>query len=755
MIRSSAQRHPHLIVSSILGWPVNHADADAPVDDELTLARLGVLDEQLGARGESPIYVRFPLGTWTAAWLAVIGIMSRLVARDRTGVVGPGAHQPRPRGADPDDDALVACGHRRRCSASGMPKDNMRASLFECGDGRWIHIMPPAPDRHPADAGGLRRDGTGAGWQRERRARPIRACPAGPAGAPSSRRSSSGRPTSGLPTCGPTTSRPRRRSASGAILDRRAGPGERVRRSISTTPRPGRSRFRGLPLTLDPPMKVRISGAARRRPCGADLGREHRSRPRVGLAVVEISARRAEGARLRQLPRRPARTDAARRSRRHGGQGRGDDRRPDAVRRLALRRLPARQACRRARHQVARQPARPRRPARLGRRRPPQPAPAGGPAARARRRLGARGEPRRDLLPCQLVRAAGPPRRLAGLRPAVPGVVRVGAMGAGEGNPPMWHRFGFMDHLCAMSSVGRRCWPSCTEAAPGGRRRWPARCSAPVCSPTARPTVRADGSLAPYPILDAEQTMDVRRRADPALRRRLDRGRRPDRSDEVERLCAAVSVADADQLVDAAAARPAADLLAALAAAGVAAAAGPPGAAGRRSSTTPDQPGDAVSSRRLPPPRVGLVRAPGAPCGPSATSTSSSTAPRRCSASTPSRCSERSVCRTTSSVGTLLAKEPSSTQATAHRVADGRLGTWQPARSRIDSTGWSRTPRSSSSCRGTPGRSTPATWTTVVVDVQPRRPGRRRAPGPRGAAGVDERADEPDADHRSTSSPTT
>ena len=25
--------------------------------------------------------------------------------------------------------------------------------------------------------------------------------------------------------------------------------------------------------------------------------------------------------------------------------------------------------------------------------------------------------------------------------------------GAGDGNPPMWHRFGFMDHQCAMSST--------------------------------------------------------------------------------------------------------------------------------------------------------------------------------------------------------------------------------------------------------------------------------------------------------------
>ena len=31
----------------------------------------------------------------------------------------------------------------------GMPKDNMRTPLFECGDGRWIHIMPPPPDATP------------------------------------------------------------------------------------------------------------------------------------------------------------------------------------------------------------------------------------------------------------------------------------------------------------------------------------------------------------------------------------------------------------------------------------------------------------------------------------------------------------------------------------------------------------------------------------------------------------------------------
>src|SRR3954462_2331674 len=47
---SLAARFPHLIVSSVVAWPANHADADLPVDELLTMARLGVLDEQQGYR---------------------------------------------------------------------------------------------------------------------------------------------------------------------------------------------------------------------------------------------------------------------------------------------------------------------------------------------------------------------------------------------------------------------------------------------------------------------------------------------------------------------------------------------------------------------------------------------------------------------------------------------------------------------------------------------------------------------------------
>lgn len=145
---SLAARFPNLIASSVLAWPVNHPHADSPVDDLLTLARMGVLDEQKGLR-DGPIYVRFPLGSWGAVWLAAIGIAARLVARGRTGNAGP-AHTSLVQGA-----LIPMMMHWSRAETPsdalriGMPKDNMNASLFECGDGEWIHIMPPNPDHTP------------------------------------------------------------------------------------------------------------------------------------------------------------------------------------------------------------------------------------------------------------------------------------------------------------------------------------------------------------------------------------------------------------------------------------------------------------------------------------------------------------------------------------------------------------------------------------------------------------------------------
>ena len=196
---------------------------------------------------------------------------------------------------------------------------------------------------------------------------------------------------------------------------RRAGARQPLRRRASMTPRSGRITVPGLPLTLDPPTDVRGAGTA----AGADDGRRcspsgrscRRVRRRCGPDAVP--ARRAQGPRLRQLPRRSARPDADGRPRGDGGQGRGDHRRPDALGRLAVRRLPARQAGDRPRPEVAGQPAGGRGAGAVGRRGAPQPPPARGAPARPRRRVGAGDQPRRRLLPRQLVRAAGRPRRLA------------------------------------------------------------------------------------------------------------------------------------------------------------------------------------------------------------------------------------------------------------------------------------------------------------------------------------------------------
>jgi len=143
-------RHPRLIVSSVLAWPRNHPGADRPVDELLAMARLGVCDEQRAMRRPGPVFVRFPLGSWGAAYLAAAGIAARLLARQRGGPVGP-AHTSLVQGA------MVPMGmHWSRAErptpvlALGMPKESggSQISLFRCADGVWIHLMK-SPDDAP------------------------------------------------------------------------------------------------------------------------------------------------------------------------------------------------------------------------------------------------------------------------------------------------------------------------------------------------------------------------------------------------------------------------------------------------------------------------------------------------------------------------------------------------------------------------------------------------------------------------------
>ncbi len=138
-----AARHPNLIVSSVLSWPANHPDADRPVDETLAMARLGIFDEQTPWLRSGPIFVRPPVGSWGAVYTAASGIVARLISRGRTGVAGP-AHTSLVQGA------LVPMGMHWSKSetpsptlAFGFPKDERgsQATIFECSDGEWIHIM--------------------------------------------------------------------------------------------------------------------------------------------------------------------------------------------------------------------------------------------------------------------------------------------------------------------------------------------------------------------------------------------------------------------------------------------------------------------------------------------------------------------------------------------------------------------------------------------------------------------------------------
>jgi crotonobetainyl-CoA:carnitine CoA-transferase CaiB-like acyl-CoA transferase len=497
--------HPDLVVSSILGFPINHADAEAPVDDELTLARLGVLDEQLGASGTSPIYVRFPLGTWPAAWLAVIGIMSRLVSRDRTGVTGP-AHTSLAQGA-----LIPMMMHWSRAETPsdflriGMPKDAMRASLFECGDGRWIHIMPPPPDNTPlvqevfAEMGpdlvaaeNARLEGQGmAGWVNW-----------GALVAAFKRRPSDewlhNMWSNDIPAQ-PAVDLGEILSDEQAIANRYVLCVDDLEQGMITVP--------GLPITLDPPAEVRgpvpVVGsatptwtAAAASPQRASVATARRL-PLEGLKVLDfgnflagplgpmlLSDLGADVVKVEATTGDPMRfADWP-----FAGCQRG--KRAVALDVKSAHSRPALEALLRwadVVHHNLRMPA--------------------------ARRLGLDAAAVRavnpDVVFCH-VSSYGP----LGPRADWPGYDQMfqsscgwEVAGAGVDNPPMWHRFGFMDHLCAMSSVAGTLMAVLQRDRTGRATDVAASLLGAGVLTNSETYIRPDGTLVPVVMLDHDQTM--------------------------------------------------------------------------------------------------------------------------------------------------------------------------------------------------------------------------------------------------------
>ncbi len=135
-------RHPHLIVSSVTGYPVDHPDRDRPAHDLLVQARSGLMGELWGYR-EGPIAMRFPLPSWAAASLAAAGIVARLIQRDGTGRIGA-VHTSLLQGML-NTASLAWNNAENPIPALILNKYEAppQLAMYQCSDGVWLQMMNP------------------------------------------------------------------------------------------------------------------------------------------------------------------------------------------------------------------------------------------------------------------------------------------------------------------------------------------------------------------------------------------------------------------------------------------------------------------------------------------------------------------------------------------------------------------------------------------------------------------------------------
>jgi crotonobetainyl-CoA:carnitine CoA-transferase CaiB-like acyl-CoA transferase len=136
---SLRRRHPRLVVCAVTRAPVGHADEGRPYDPMLAEARIGFMGEQPGYR-PGPVFLRYPISTYGTVYLVLAGVLSRLIARERTGSGGP-AHTSLVQGGLSQLMMKWSMATRPTPQLEGASRDPGRASLFECGDGQWIHVM--------------------------------------------------------------------------------------------------------------------------------------------------------------------------------------------------------------------------------------------------------------------------------------------------------------------------------------------------------------------------------------------------------------------------------------------------------------------------------------------------------------------------------------------------------------------------------------------------------------------------------------
>lgn len=137
--------HSHLVSCRIRSMPEGLPGANLPADDFLVMAASGALAEQPATHRDGPAFVRLPLGSWCAAWLATVGITARLAHVTRGGAPGP-IDTSLLQGMLVPLMMLWRKAEKPTPDFDGRIDKRVLPAIFECSDGVWLHIMKNADE---------------------------------------------------------------------------------------------------------------------------------------------------------------------------------------------------------------------------------------------------------------------------------------------------------------------------------------------------------------------------------------------------------------------------------------------------------------------------------------------------------------------------------------------------------------------------------------------------------------------------------
>ena len=133
------EKHPRVVYTSISGYGQDGEDRDRPGYDGLVQARMGLQELQPGYR-EGPKFVGFSMASTPTSFLAMIGTLTALYIRETTGL-GQRVDTSLRQGALSMLTMQWATAEKGRDRFDVSFWDRkLLVDLFQCGDGKWLHM---------------------------------------------------------------------------------------------------------------------------------------------------------------------------------------------------------------------------------------------------------------------------------------------------------------------------------------------------------------------------------------------------------------------------------------------------------------------------------------------------------------------------------------------------------------------------------------------------------------------------------------